>query len=460
MIIFDGQELQDEWLEEYLQWIPEKKNLFDEESYAYSKNFVKSLGLKSDSVGWCELESNVNEEIVKKIYQKVAEENAKVRAYYHLGLSQNYPSEWYIVNEYSFTDYSNAMDMEEIIKKKNTYTLESIRGYKILPRDTILSGENFMMFQKTVVDFLKEIGIDDLDYMWVKDIGRYQSIPYFFAMPKEFVHWCFDDEIYRRRWRNKEKKSMSFYAEGFGSKVKFIWDNSEEIHVDFPTMVSRQELRGREIYGFGRQLLVSKRIRELLIENKLAKVENFEPVLTSDRDKDSPPRGLEETHLGECYIPEEIWEQYRKLYEKDLQKKKPKYVMTHKKVLATLKRMKRMDKESFSKPLPTKKLHILLDDRLTELYRISNGGYFSSEYFYYAAEELEKVNEEFKQEMELEELVEIPEGAVIFGGCADGEYILLLPDDTVARYQVGENFFETQWQNMDNFIYEAIMEDE
>lgn len=129
MIKFDGQELKDEWIQEYLQWIPEKNNLFDEEAYKYSKGFVKALGLKSDSVGWCTIGPSVDEELVKRIYQKATEENTKIRADYYLGLSQNYPSEWYILRQYSVTNYSDAISEEEIRKKKNTYTLESIVGY-------------------------------------------------------------------------------------------------------------------------------------------------------------------------------------------------------------------------------------------------------------------------------------------------------------------------------------------
>lgn len=321
MIEFNKQELEEDWILEEFIWHVDMKDVYNEETYQYSKDFVKSLGLESDCIGWCTLKPRVDESIVKQIYRKAKEEKVRILAKYELNLTKNYPTDWYILTGNASRKYSNAIKDRIIDLEDDFCIVQRISGYKIAPSDRILAGRDFLIFQKSVVDFLKENEINDLDYMWVEDFGKYRATPYFFAMPKAFLTWCFDDEMYDLH-KGRGKKEMSNQICAFGKKIELIWKKSKVLRMNFPIMVRRQELQGRDIWRFGRELLVSKKVRNLFIQNKLVDDRYFKPVFVSDRDIENPPRGLGVTELSEYFIPGEVQQRYRKLYEKDLSKNK------------------------------------------------------------------------------------------------------------------------------------------
>lgn len=59
---------------------------------------------------------------------------------------------------------------------------------------------------------------------------------------------------------------------------------------------------------------------------------------------------------------------------------------------------------------------------------ITNGGAPADEYQLCCAEELEELQQEYLEEQALEELCPMPDGALMFAVCSDGERIMLLPD--------------------------------
>lgn len=325
MVKFNQQELEEDWISEQFIWRVDTKEVYNKETYKYSREFVKSLGLESDAIGWCTLEPKVDEQVVKQIYQKSKEEKVKILASYELSLTKNYPTDWYILTGCVSSisrNYSNCVKERYIELEEDFYSFPRIKGYKIESFGSVLLYSGFLMIQKPIVDFFNNNGIKDLDYMWVEDFGKYRATPYFLVLPKEFLKWCFSDKMYDSHKRRR-KKEMVNQIRAFGSKIELIWKKSKILRVTFPMMVSRQELKGREIWGLGRDLLVSKKVRDLLLQNGLVEDKYFKPVFVSDRDIECPPKGLGVKKLEEFSVPNKIQEYYYKLYEKDLRKNKP-----------------------------------------------------------------------------------------------------------------------------------------
>lgn len=156
-------------MEERLSWIIDRDwNICkDEEVYRKNRDFVHSLGLKSDSVGWCDydLESTDADNILSQMKEYKDKNNLEVRGlrgtYY-----RTYPfeeSEWYKLElKYLTVDYSGEQ-------------IGEILAYKI-PRNTYYIWENSPYTMATVSDEFRIACLEEkftgIDFKWVRDSGK------------------------------------------------------------------------------------------------------------------------------------------------------------------------------------------------------------------------------------------------------------------------------------------------
>ena len=93
-----------------------------------------------------------------------------------------------------------------------------------------------------------------------------------------------------------------------------------------------------------------------------------------------------------------------------------------------------------------------MDERLIPYYKVANGGSISDEYEFLSVSESIEENNEFY--IDRSEDCIIPKGAVVFAKAVDGEYILLLPDGKVVRYQQDELQTAIEWPSLAAFFLE------
>lgn len=461
MFSLDGNEVDDSCVDEQFRWIADNRKLFDEKAYTYSRDFVKSFGLKCNTAGWCTLEQGLSESLLERIFMKAKEENVEIRGEYQWLLNSQYESDWYLLKDMIDIGDSDVIEDEEIKVGKKIYYLDSIKAFKLSPLDSIIEREPFMMFRQSVVNVLQEHKITGLEYMWVQDTGRYDAAQYFYAMPSNFISWCFTDELYRRR---KKMEFMSRNITAFGKKASLIWEGCKQIKVRFPLMFSKDTLPEADIAGvfvekksfFINTLLVRKKVRDLLINEKLAKESNFEAVFLTERNIESSPLGLCVTELDNYILPKSIKEYYAEQYEAVKKRNRPQMNITKKKVVSLLKKAKKHQLGCLNRGLTSTNEKLLPDNRLLDYYKISNGGWLSDEYYFYTVEELKDAAEIFHLEHKYEANVDFLENSVLFGKCSDGEYILLMADNSVVRYHIGDPNFVMRWSSLEYYMYDAI----
>ena len=146
------------------------------------KSFLKSLGIKSDSVGWCELNlDDLNaKENLDKISKYAKEKSRSVRIWYEW--EEEYEeSDWYI---YEPKDLSVDIQAYKEIKIPNKLfrnglelrtVVDGINAYKI-PKNVSLIKFNELKATSAIVsaqfrDCVEKNGLTGMQFVWAKDKG-------------------------------------------------------------------------------------------------------------------------------------------------------------------------------------------------------------------------------------------------------------------------------------------------
>lgn len=239
-------------------------------------------------------------------------------------------------------------------------------------------------------------------------------------------------------------------AKYLGLVSETIWEICDEVQ-----MVHLPEGDIAELHG---HIIVSSRLRDIFLSQKVMSKSDFEAAPIFDNDFDNPPAGwFTQQITGREEEPTaEIVKRYEKEYAQFLKKDRPERKITEKLATAELRRYKRLEPEFFNKGLRGAKLDMLPSELLKPYYMITNGGALADEYQLCCAEELEELQQEYLEEQALEELCPMPDGALTFAVCSDGERIMLLPDERVVRYAMGDPDFAEEWDNLHCFIYDVL----
>ena len=248
-------------------------------------------------------------------------------------------------------------------------------------------------------------------------------------------------------------------AKYLGLVSETIWEICDEVQmVHLPDSMSLRHLPEGDIAELHGHIIVSSRLRDIFLSQKVMSKSDFEAVPIFDNDFDNPPAGwFTQQITGREEEPTaEIVKRYEKEYAQFLKKDRPERKITEKLATAELRRYKRLEPEFFNKGLRGAKLDMLPSELLKPYYMITNGGALADEYQLCCAEELEELQQEYLEEQALEELCPMPDGALMFAVCSDVERIMLLPDERVVRYAMGDPDFVEEWDNLHCFIYDVL----
>ena len=451
-----------EYSEELLWILDMPRSAFrnDDEMYQYSIDFVHSLGLKCDCVGWCKMSlSNPKApEILKTIYEFCKENKCGARCYYTREYI-NVESDWYELVTTDFKENTTS-DRHEILSENSEeiYT-RIIRAYhEMSPSPKSYSDEIYV--PERFRNFCIQNNIDDLDFCWAQDKGKYEAEQYFHVfgkrlIPRVAVDYCF------------KKKNNKKYIAAAGGWLPILDHIFYEFgYISLPDCYMAEDLPDNGIVYVHspspfncihkNTILIHKDIAQALIQQKIvpgsalrpAPVVNELPggyMLLKTRPIERPTRQFMDMMLSG--------------YEKIKKTNRPIRMVSEKDALKILRIAKRERKEDFSKALPKAKAESLADTEYSPLipyYCVTNGGFLSDEYEFLSSSEATIENEEFQKELACEELIDTKHSGIVIAKCPDGDVILLCNNSEVIRFSHEVPESTEQWPSLAQFFVDTI----
>lgn len=449
---------------EELLWILDKPGTplqNQDEQFQENIAFVHSLGLKCDCVGWCKLDLSDprTPEVLNRISEFCNENGWHARGLY----SRQYvdvESDWYELVPTDFKENTPCDRIETVTEDgKKTYTrvIRAFHEMSPIPKrwgDEIYVPERFR-------NFCIQNRLDDLEFCWVKDKGKYEAEQYFHVYGKHLI-----PEIAVDFGLRKADKGRLKAVGGWLPAVDDIFHEMQQINLPDCYLAEKMPEAGI-VYSYiprtfscaGRHsILIHKDIAQKLLRDKIMPMSALRPVPMAD----TLPGGyiLKETQMIErpaiSYRNGMLSE-----YEKLKQTERPVRMVSEKEALKILRSSKKERGEDFSKAMPQARAESLLNTEycpVTPYYRITNGGYLSDEYELLSYERATDENDEFHKSLEFEELLAEKPTGVVIAKCPDGDRILLCVDGTVIRFSHEAPEILEQWPSLAQFIVDTINE--
>ncbi len=453
---------------EELHWILDKisrETTYDESLCQCNIDFVHSLGLKCDCVGWCRLDLARPKaaEILNAIEAFCRKEGWTARGYYER-TCVDADAEWYELKQTFFKD--NALSgRESVAGVHGELRMEVLRAY----RETN-AGPKYLFDHYAVPERMRRVlaEVPELDFWWLRDRGRYAAEPYFALLPRQTVAHM----GYGHLWMRKEKAQAQFpeqaILDAMGGRAPRMGTLMQDVQVKQPRCYLRSELpEGGVVWAYHRDwprrflqcaVLLHREVAQRLLDAKALGPGDLLPVPVVE--ELGPGYTLLETTPEPRPTAEALARQWAD-YEAFSRVSRPRQQVTQKQALTQLRRAKRERPEDFRKPLPKARAEALAGtawEPLIPCYRITDGGCLDTEYEYtlLSQGDWEKQNGEFQAALAKEELLEQPLKGVKFGRCADGDSLLLCQDGTVVRFGHEEPVILEQWQSLHQFLFEIL----
>lgn len=453
---------------EKLLWILDKDGQihWSEEKTKQNIDFVHSLGLKCDCVGWCKLDLSTPRapEILDAIEKFCKENGWGARGYYTREFAET-QSAWYAIR---FTDAKNDRNSHEVPAESGgtteVYTLKAYLEQPISPKEMYEIKFVPERFRNTCL----KLGLDDVDFCWAVDKGKYRSEQYFHIYPKHAVsHIAKNYRFYYstkgiHRFDPQQAKRIKDLG-GFLPRLSEIF---YELRITLPHCYLNAELpesgfssayipRTR-FEGGNQDILVHTDTAALLLKEKAFMPAMLMPVPVMD----AFPAGYE--ILDTCrQIPPTS--QYREAMHREYEKLKanprPIRMVTEKEALKALRRAKKERKEDFQKALSKTKAPEVESTRYAPLlpyYSVTAGGFLSDEYELLSYARAVTETDELQKALQSEELLEEKPEGIVIAKCPDGDTVLLCQNNTVVRCSHEAPEVVEQWPSLAQFFVDAI----
>ena len=451
---------------EKTSWIldaPVRPKTLQEQEETFQKNidFVHSLGLKCDSVGWSKLDlaSPRTEEIFEKITAFCEENGWKARCVYTREYV-NVESDWYELVTTFFKDNTTVDGID--LPTESTQKVRScvIRAFHELSPTPKACGWEIYLPER-FRNFCTQNSINDLDFCWVRDKGKYEAEQYFHAFGNRLIpRMATDSEIQHCA---PEKIAE---AGGWLPRLREVFHTMQFINL--PDCYLAEDLpEGGIAYAYipstnsradRHRILIHKDMMEALVQQRVLPASCFCPAPVFE----TLPGGYT-LHSTEP-IPRptaQYMEQMLAEYEKLKQTPRPVRMVSEKDALMLLRLAKKARKDEFQKALTKAKSQPLLDTDYAPMvpyYAVANGGFLSDEYELLSYDRAVTANAEFHKELEAEELLETKPQGVVIAKCPDGEAILLCSSGEVIRFSHEAPEVLDQWPSLAQFIADTAQE--
>lgn len=448
---------------EELLWILDKQGvrLKGDEEYRQNIDFVHSLGLKCDCVGWSRLNLSDprTDEILAAIENFCKEAGWTARGLYTRTYTQ-IESDWYELVCEDIKENTEADWFDITSNRGDKLTLVNIRAYHEM-RPAPKYWRELNLVPERFRNACMAHHISDAYFCWVRDKGKYAAEQYFFLYPAQRI-----PHIAVSRGFEKTDLDRVTAAGGYLPKIASIFSTLQQINLqncylkqDMPAGGIAYAYSPRTFTYWGRNsILVHKDVAELLIREKALSPNALRPAPIVD----AVPGGYVLDSTEEKPQPQEDYAaQILPEYEQLKTSHRPVRMVSEKDALKMLRTAKRERKEDFQKALPKKQELASADERFMPLepyYRISNGGNLSDEYSLLPFAQALEENKSFQQQLISEELLEDRPDGIVFAKCPDGDCILLCTDGTVIRFSHEAPEVLDQWPSLAQFLFDAVSE--
>ena len=425
------------------------------------QNFVHKLHLKCDCVGWCKIDlSNPRTPEILSSISKFCKENGwRARGLY----TRKYvdiESDWYELVPTCFKD-NTLLDRIETVsdnsKKVYTRVISAFHELSSTPKEW---GEDIYVPER-FRNFCIQNNIDDLDFCWAKDKGKYEAEQYFHAYGKQLIPQIAVDYDLK-----KTNVKLITAAGGWLPEIANIFHELQRIDLqdcylvdDLPESGIAYAYIPRTFSRVGRHtILLRKDLVQSLLQQKILSLSSLRPAAVVK----SLPGGYS---LEKTQVIERPTSQFMNMmldeYEKLKNTPRPIRMVSEKDALKMLRLAKKERKEDFLKALPKSKGEALLNTAYNVLlpyYSVTDGCFLSDEYEFLSSAKAMKANQAFQESLSKEELMDVQPEGIVIGQCPDGDTILLCNNGTVARFSHEEPVVVEQWPNLAQFFVDAINE--
>ncbi len=480
------------------------------ESDSFARDFVRSLGLKTYSGTWSgiNLESPLITDFIERSKGLVNNNIARFDGYCTLSqrLEDRDNNKWY---ELKATKPFSAEDYSEII---------TCKADKMPPNTHIAYGFLYnIFFSERFVNVVKENHLSGIDFLWVKDIGRFQASQWFLpvvinALGRGIDHPWFDVATLKGsssnqpfepefrcgicNFRASQIKKNHVFENPLHSNIISLFNpeilsiisykrflQSYTPNTDFAFIWHSTDFeRKRGDYGIfyqdndmvckQRGLCISKRAKDILIANKLITYSNLEPIEILENVPDNiavldnkAPLPTPFYSCGDIELPElkkklEIdWINYNS-------KPKPVKKITFKQALKYLAEEKRSRPDDFCKALNKNEISISkieLPEYWIEVLKKSNGCFLNDECTLIPLREIQQFSQDKQKYMEKVD-EEFIQNLVHVASSVDGDwYSLMITSEEHIDSKVMRISHETcqpsqEWDTIAMFIYDMLLE--
>ena len=443
---------------EILDWILDKdgESISNDEKYRLNIEFVHSLGLKCDCVGWStlDLHNPRADEILSAIDSFCKKNGWRARGIYTRSYT-DFSSDWYELIPVTLKENTICECLEVESEDGGECDVLTVRAYHELRPSPKWWGR-WVLVPERFRDSCIRNGITDVDFCWARDKGKYKSEQYFHIFGNlRIPQVAVDGRI------GIEDKERIDALGGYLPRIAEVFGTLQIVNLQDCYLESQVPECDIAYAYFPRRttptFLIHKRLAEKLLKEKAVSPSDLCPVVTVS----DVPSGyiLDKTFFVERpkreYCERSIIE-YEKLKESD----RPARLVSEKDALKLLRAAKKERKSDFGKALPKNAVADIGDAYAPILpyYLVSNGGYLSDEYEFLSYDKATAENALFFEELCSEELIEEKPNGAVFAKCPDGDRILLCADGAVIRFSHEAPAVTEEWNSLAQFVADAINE--
>lgn len=454
---------------EELSWILDKlgsdgrPNYYDEEKYKQNIEFVHSLGLKCDCVGWCKLDlSNPRtSEIFDQISTFCKENGWRARGNY----TRKYvdvKSDWYELIPSNFKDNTLYDEIETVTKEGEPITTSIIRAFHELNPTPKEWGRDLYIPER-FRNFIIENNIDDLDFCWVKDKGKYEAEQYFHIYGKQPIAHVAGDFGFKKSDHNRVNETGGRLPEIANIFYELQYVNLQDCYLanDLPDSGIVYAYIPDTYSCSGRHtLLIYKDIAESLLQQKILPASALRPapvvkelpggyVLKKTEPLKRPTQQFIDMMLSE--------------YNNIKMSNRPIRMVSEKDALKILRIAKKERTEDFQKALTKSKaqaqgIYTTAYSPVCPYYCVANGGFLSDEYEFLSYSKAVQENDELQRNLDAEKLLDTKPEGIVIAKCPDGDVILLCNNGDVIRFSHEAPEITEQWPSLAQFFVDTINE--
>lgn len=421
-------------------------------------DFVRSLGLESEGIGWCEVDLSTPkcDEMLDQIGRFCKQTGMKAKGHY----TRKYcaaDSEWYRLKFDVFRAHETS-DTFETVKdaRGKDMQLEKVRAY------TLTGGFKESQSQHCVpasfVDACAANGFNDLRFCWLRDVGRYAGTQYFAVLPEERAERVMGSFGYQ--WKSSSPalmrlKPMYKTMVKLGGKLPKLAEIFGELDICLPNSYQRDDMPYTNFaYAYVPQsglpkndLLIDRQAAEKLIACGALHEDQLEPVCVCD----APISGYTVKKTAEKPFPTDaVLAERMDEYKSYISKEHPPRTISEKEAVKLFKITKTERPEDFEKPLPKKRRDELTDTEFAPLipyYSVCGSGYLSDEF------RLLDISEAKDETARLNELG-IDGTAIV--ECGDTDMVLLTQNGKVVQIERDEPEIINSWDSLAAFFVYAM----